>query len=79
MIGGDITLDGGSLRTNSIEPFDSGVDVVLYSEQTGSSPISIGSTTGVTVFETEIEAVGEGGPDVDSATAGVVIEGGLVR
>ena len=77
-IKGDINLDGGSLRTNSIEPFDSSVDIVLYSEQTASGNINVGSPTGKVVFETTIPGTGQGGDDVTSADGGVIIEGSLV-
>ena len=63
----DITISGtGSLKTNSILAEDN------------SQPINVGVDTTTTIFQTEIAAVGDGGDSVDSATAGVIIEGGLV-
>ena len=80
LAGADIILDDSSsfIYSNNYYAVDGGEDMTLFGNQSSGS-ITIGSGGERDVrFLTDKPGEGEGGDDVGSATAGVVMDGGLV-
>lgn len=75
-IGGTLYSDG-DLSTNVILATEPDLPISLFENQ-NNGILGIGSQPGKVVFNTTVEATGEGGDDIATADAGVVIEGGLV-
>ena len=79
-IGGNINLDSSSaiIYSNNYYAVNGNSSMTLFPNQ-GSGSITIGSGGSRDVrFQTDKPGVGEGGDDVNSATAGVVVDGGMV-
>ena len=84
--GGSITKDlyiggtlyySGDLSTNVILALDPDSPISLFENQ-NDGILGIGSQPGKVVFNTTVNATGEGGDEIAGADAGVVVEGGLV-
>ena len=79
-VGGDIDIKGnatGDFSTNIILAAKPNSSISLFENQ-NNGILGIGNQPGKVIFNTTVDATGEGGDDIDTADAGVVIEGGLV-
>jgi microcystin-dependent protein len=75
-LGGNLYATG-DLATNVILAAEPDSPISLFENQ-NNGILGIGSQPGQVVFNTTVEATGEGGDEIATADAGVVIEGGLV-
>jgi len=81
-VGKDLYIGGtlystGDFSTNVILAAEPDSPISLFENQ-NSGLLGIGSQPGKVVFNTNVDATGEGGDDIAGADAGVVVEGGLV-
>ena len=75
-VGGDI-YNTGDFSTNIILASEPDSPISLFENQ-NDGILGIGSQPGKVIFNTTVDATGEGGDEIATADAGVVIEGGLV-